>query len=436
MGAGIGAIFRAPLAGSIFAAEVMYREADLESDCLLPAFVASSVAYCVFCVWLGEWGHLLAISDPHAFRNIGELVPYTVLALVLVPIIYLYVKTFYGIEYFVDRLRGPRPLYSALGGLLTGLIGVALWKLMDDDKALSVMAYGYGILQDALDGKLVGWGGAAILAVVAFGKILTTSFTIGTGGSGGVFGPSMVIGGGIGGAIGIVAHQYGMVEHPSAFVVVGMCGFFAGAACTPISTIIMVSEITGSYELLMPAMWVCAITFILASKWSIYDKQEKNRAFSPAHKGEFTTPLLQGMRVVDIMEEGRGFSPVPLGANLKEILRLISRTHADYFPVLNNDGKMVGIFSAHDVREQLFDATLHDVAVAADFMTINPITVFPDDDLHVALGKFNIKNIDELPVVARDDPRNLIGMLRRRAITRAYDDRLQELKADREEAMD
>jgi len=190
-----------------------------------------------------------------------------------------------------------------------------------------------------------------------------------------------------------------------------------------------VSEITGSYELLMPAMWVCAITFILASRWSIYDKQEKNRAFSPAHKGEFTTPLLQGMQVSEVMEEGRGFRTVPLGATLKEILKVVSQSHADYFPVLNGDGKLVGIFSAHDVREHTFDSTLHDVAVAADFMTSNPITVFPDDDLHVAMGRFNLKNIDELPVVDRADPQKLIGMLRRRAITRAYDDKLQELKA-------
>ena len=434
MGAGIGAIFRAPLAGAIFASEVMYRDADLEPDCLLPSFVASAVAYCVFCGWLGEWSHLLAITDPPAFRNIFEILPYTLLALALVPVIIIYVKTFYGIDHFVERLPGPPPLYSALGGLLTGAVGIVLWKLMDDERALAVLAYGYGLLQDAFDGHLVGWTGAMLLLLVAFGKILTTSLTIGTGGSGGVFGPSMVIGGGIGGAVGLIAHQYGFVDHPSAFVVVGMSGFFAGAACTPISTIIMVSEITGSYELLMPAMWVGAITFILTSKWSIYDKQEKNRAFSPAHKGEFTSPLLQGMRVSDVMEEGRGFLTVSVGTKLKDIVQLVSKTHADYFPVLDDEGHLVGIFSAHDVREQLYDDTLHELAVAADIMTPDPITVFPDEDLHVALEKFNMKNIDELPVVSRDDPRKLIGMLRRRAITRAYDLKLQELKAELEDA--
>ncbi len=424
MGAGVGAIFRAPLAGALFASEVMYREAEFESDVLLPSFLSSAVAYCVLCGWFGSFTHLFEVPSNLAFNNLMDLGPYTVLALILVPIIWLNIKVFYGTESLFDRMKGPKAFAPALGGLLTGLVALGLWKATDDENSLAVLAFGYGILQQALDGSLVGWAGIQILILVAVFKILTTALTISSGGSGGVFGPAMVVGGGVGGAVGLIFQQMGLIEHPASFVVVGMCGFFAGSARTPISTIIMVSEMTGSYELLMPAMWVCAITFVICTPWTLYRKQVLNRAHSPAHKGEFMVPLLQDIVVADVMED-RAFQNVRIGTPLKEIVHLVADTHADYFPVLDNDGRFVGIFSAHDIRSFTYDDTLHELAVAADFMTTSVISITPKDDLHVALQRFNLKNIDELPVVDPDDKHKLLGMLRRRALSRAYDERLK-----------
>ena len=123
----------------------------------------------------------------------------------------------------------------------------------------------------------------------------------------------MVIGGCLGGAVGLACEQLGMDLEPGCFVVVGMCGFFAGAASTPISTIIMVSEMTGSYELLLPSMWVCGITFLLCGRFTIYTKQVPNRAFSNAHKGEFLVPLLQKLHVRDVFEPEREVTTVKLG---------------------------------------------------------------------------------------------------------------------------
>ncbi len=427
MGAGVGAIFRAPLAGALFAGEIMYREAELESDVLLPSFLSSAVAYCVLCGWFGSFGHLFIVPAGLTFDDLTELLPYTALAVVLVPVIWLNIKVFYGMEGVFERLPGPKALAPALGGLLTGLVAIGLWKATSDDNSLAVLSFGYGLLQQALDGSIVGWEGIRILVLVALFKILTTAFTISSGGSGGVFGPAMVVGGGIGGAVGLFCQQMGWVENPASFVVVGMCGFFAGSARTPISTIIMVSEMTGSYELLMPAMWVCAITFVLCTPWTLYRKQVPNRAHSPAHKGEFMVPLLQDMSVKDVMEE-RSFPVVNVGTSLKDVVHLVADTHADYFPVVDDEGRFVGIFSAHDIRSYTYDDTLHHLAVAADLMTTKIITITPEDDLHVALQRFNLKNIDELPVVDPDDKHKLVGMLRRRAMTRAYDARLKELR--------
>jgi len=337
-------------------------------------------------------------------------------------------KVFYGVERVFERIPWPRPLVVGLGALLTGVVGVGLFQATGDANALSVMSYGYGILQNALDSQIVGWAGVRLLVLVAILKILTTSLTISSGGSGGVFGPSMVIGGCLGGAVGLTCQQLGMDLNPGCFVVVGMCGFFAGAASTPISTIIMVSEMTGSYELLLPSMWVCGITFLLCGRFTIYTKQVPNRAFSNAHKGEFLVPLLQTLTVRDVLETEREITNVKVNTPLAEVVKTIARTHDDYFPVLDEEDRFVGIFSAHDVREFTFDQSVHHVAIAADLMTTDPITVTLDMDLHTALSRFGIKNLDELPVVHAAAPNRLIGMLRRRAISRAYNEKLAELK--------
>lgn len=427
MAAGIGAIFRAPFAGALFAAEILYRHAEIESEVLMPAFISSTVAYCVFCGWLGEFSSLFQLGPGYAFHDLGELLPYTIMALVLLPLIAFYTKFFYGAERRFGRMRGPRPLIAALGGLLTGAIAVTFYLLTDNEQSLAVMSYGYGILQQTLDGNIIGWEGARLLLMVGLLKVVTTSFTIASGGSGGVFGPSMVIGGGVGGAVGIACHQLGWVENPGSFVIVGMCGFFAGAAKTPISTIIMVTEMTGSYKLLLPAMWVCGLTFLLSSRWALYQKQVLHRALSPAHRGEYQVALLESMTVADVYEPV-AVDTVPFDTQLQEIVQLLVHSREDYFPVVDAEQHFVGIFSAHDVRQFTFDSTMHHLAIAADVMTSPPITVTPKDDLHTALEKFDTTKLDELPIVDADDPDKLLGRLRRREIGRAYTRKLKELR--------
>lgn len=432
MGAGIGAIFRAPLAGALFASEILYRDPEIEGEAIIPSFVACTVAYCVFCGWFQDFGRQFGIGPGLDFDHLRELVPYTVLALVLVPFIYFFTFCLSRLEHLFERAPWPKPLGAALGGLLTGAIGVLLWKSLGDQRALSVLGQGYGVVQQALDGKLVGGAAITLLFVVAAAKIVTTSLTIGSGGSAGVFGPSMVAGGAVGGAIGLLGAQLGWVERPGTFVVVGMCGFFAGAARSPIATIIMVTEITGSYQLLLPAMWVCGLCFLLAGKTTLYTKQVPNRAWSPAHRGEYMAPLLEGLRVADVQETERTPVTIRTGTPLSEILRTVTTTQADYFPVLDDSGRFVGIFSAHDVRSLTYDTAAGAIAIADDVMTVDPIVLTPDDDLHQALEKFDRKDLDELPVVDSKDPGRLLGMLRRRAVMRAYRERLRALHKHQE----
>jgi chloride channel protein, CIC family len=377
---------------------------------------------------------LFALGPGFTFENVLELLPYTLLAFALLPVIGFYTRFFYGAERFFNGLPWPRPAVAGIGGLLTGVIAVLGWSLLDDQRALAVLSSGYGILQQTLDGGILGWNGVILLMLVGIGKVLATSFTIGSGGSAGVFGPSMVIGGSVGGAVGLLCYQWGLVENPASLCIVGMCGFFAGAAKTPISTIVMVTEMTGSYQLLLPAVWVCGLTFLLSRRFALYQKQVMSRAFSPAHRGEYVEDLLEDMSVADVFEPSE-VETVTSSTDLRDIVQRIARSRQDYFPVVD-DGEFVGIVSAHDVREFTFDESVYRLAIAADIMSSPPVVVFPEDHLHKALEAFDSLLLDELPVVSGEDPNRVLGQLRRRAINRAYTKKLKDLRAMQQEHRD
>ena len=419
MGAGIGSIFRAPLAAALFAAEVLYREPEFEAEVIIPAGISSVVGYCVFCLVFG-WGSLFQSPD-FVFHNPLELGPYIVLALVLGGAGMFYVKAFYGTHQFFKRLRIPNHFKPALGGLGTGVIGCFFLK--------ETLAFGYGSAQMALHNELP----TLILLGIAFGKILTTSLSIGSGGSGGVFGPSVVIGGTLGGAVGQIFHAVipGIVTQPGAFVVVGMAGFFAGVSSAPISTIIFVSEMTNSYHLLLPSLLVCLLTFMFSRKWTIYEKQVATKLESKAHRGDFFVDVLGAIRVKELMSQVRKVQLVPERMPLSAFRVMFSSTDQHYFPVVNGDDKLTGIFSINDIRSILFDQNLGDLVRMKD--VANPAIIYttPSEDLNEVLKKFIIRNLQRLPVVKDEDASVLIGMLDRRAVIEYYNQRVEEIKSGR-----
>ena len=445
MGAGVGAIFRAPLAGALFAGEILYRDADLESDVIVPAAMASITAYSVYCISLpqAKWFSPLFGRNLHyALASPLELISYTVLALILVAVGVLYIQTFYGTHNLFQRLPLPRHFRPALGAALAGLTGLALYYgLGRDERALAVLSTGYGALQSAVDPVPLDTPpllGIQLLLAIALVKIVTTSLTIGSGGSGGVFGPSMVIGGCLGAAVGHALHAYwplpGGLSPPQAYAIVGMAGFFAGCAHAPFSTIIMVSEMTGDYALLLPTMWVSMLCFLLCRRWTLYVKQVPSRLQSAAHRGDFLIDVLEGIKVRDVYRADRKLIPVPESMSLDGIVHTLARTTQQYFPVVDENERMVGIFSADDVRSWLYDQTIWQLAVARDVMVSEIVSVAPDDDLNTALQRFTQLNLDELPVLDPADPGRLLGMLRRKETIAAYNRRLMEHKRAAAEA--
>ncbi len=427
MGAGVGAIFRAPLAGAIFAGEIMYRDADLESDVIVPTAISSIIAYSVYGLFLPSsltFSHVFSGLEAYSMQSLKELLPYSVMSLILAAVGILYIKCFYGVHDLFRKVPGVRHIRPAIGAALTGLVGITLYYSFGQNRQLlAVLATGYGTLQTAL--KSPEEIAVSVLLLVGFFKILTTSLTISSGGSGGVFGPSMVIGGCIGVATGKVVQplwqymQWGALS-PGAFGVVGMAGFFAGIARAPISTIIMVSEMTGSYQLLLPTMWVSTLCFLLCSNTTLYKKQLKTRLDSPAHRGDFLIDVLEGMTVEDVYRRDRKIESVPEAMPLAGIVKLLSQTHQHYFPVVDSNGLMVGVFSSDDVRSYIYDETIWQLADAADVMKSPFLSVTPTDDLNIAIQQFTALNIDELPVMDPQNPGILLGMLRRKETIGAY----------------
>ena len=271
--AGIAALFQAPLAGAIFGFEVLYSSSDIEYDCILPCFVASTVAYTVFAYFFG-WGALFPMPTDIVYENGLRLFPYFVLALAITFGTRFYISFFLAAERWFGSLRLPGFAVVMLGGLLTGAIGFFVPEIRGTS---------YPVIGQLLSGRNFCIGG---LVAIFFAKAIATSFTVGSGGSGGVFAPAIVCGGAIGGVTGLFfAHvlpaSWGI--HPEAFALVGMAGFLASAIRTPLTAIVMVAEISGNHGLLLPAMWVCGISFWLNNGWSLYRSQVHNRESSPVH---------------------------------------------------------------------------------------------------------------------------------------------------------
>jgi len=436
LAAGIGGMFRAPLAGGLMAAEILYSDAEFEPDVLVPCMLASIASYCVFCLNFG-WGSLFGrAAAGYQFSNPLELLPLTALALTLVAAAFAFTRA----SRLLERLLRPLPtlVRPAIGAAGAGMVAVGLYYasgLFSADGApqtalFGIMGDGYGVLDLALHGQGLWW----VLLLVAGGKIFATALTLGGGGAGGDFGPSVVIGGCVGAAVGILFYQVlpldllptGVAAGPqtlaavtAVFALVGMAGFWTAVAKVPISGVIIVSELTGSYHLLLPAMWTCAIAFLLARRFRLIDSQVPGRGDSPAHRGDFAVDVLREIRVADILPDLQGFEAVGEGTSLKQILEMKASRQA-YFPVLTHDGRFAGVFSLNDLRAVLSESSVWELLVAADIAHRKVVTVTPSQTLAEVAGRFAETSYDELPVVDDGDAGKLVGIISRRQLNNAY----------------
>lgn len=407
--AGMAAIFRTPLGAAIFAIEVLYRD-DFEADGIVPAIIASVTAYSVFITVFGQGSHLFATAASYPFRPLS-LPLYLVMAVALSYAGRLFVVILHGSKQRLwERMRIPPWLKPAVGGLMVGVIACALPQ---------VAGIGYGWLQDAISWSgtfPLGWTTVGLLAGIALAKMIATSCTISSGGSGGDFGPSLVIGGMLGAAFGQAYHLLfpSVAGEPGAFALVGMATFFGGIAHVPLASLIMVCELTGSYDLLVPLMLSAGVAFALLRHTTLYTFQAKSPLDSPAHAGELAVDLLASMRVQDAFEK-TAVEPVAMSLPLPTLLATLSATRHATFPVCDQSGALVGMVSLATLRGLIGEQHIAPILVGDAMDKL--IAVSPSETLSETLDKLLKSGYSELPVI---EDGKLVGLIGHSEIVSAY----------------
>jgi CIC family chloride channel protein len=274
------------------------------------------------------------------------------------------------------------------------------------------MGGGYGAAQVAISGASwlpATWTGVQVLLLLALAKIAATSFTIGSGGSAGDFAPSLAIGAMLGGAFGLAAKLLldDPAISPGAFALVGMAAFYGGIANTPLATLVLVCEMAGSYDLLVPLMLAQGVAFVALRRVSLYRAQVPTLRDSPVHQRELD-PLL-ALRCRDVVQRDRTFVALDPSASVRSLTIVAERAaDQDVFPVIDGTGKLCGVLSAEALRVVASNPELHDLAVVADLMAPAASATL-DQSLRDAAELMIARDLRSLPVL--DDHGAVIGLL-------------------------
>ncbi len=429
---GIGAIFRAPLGGAISAIEILYKE-DLETEALLPAVVSSVTAYSTFLIISGPlfgFQERFIFDVPPLHFHPAHLLFYLVLVLACALLGRFYVLLFHGIkEKFFDKIK-IAPLYKpAIGGFLIGVVALFVPQ---------TLGMGMGYIQEALQFDPAGLELGAVIRfclTLILLKILTVSLTIGSGGSGGVFGPSLLIGGLGGFVIGLLCYKLAPLYAPglplppiSAFVILGMSSFFAAVANAPLGALVMASEMTRGYALLAPLMLVSVMAMIFTRRYSIYHSQVKDKFHSPAHLGDISFDILRNVLLETVFRPSEVLT-IPNKTPLHQLRTIISDDRYSFpLVVRNRRDQLAGMLSMGTIREALFNEELSHLLIVKDVMT-SPVTCALDEDLHRILIKFTQQGYGRLPVVAPGEPDRVLGYVAYQEIMEAYQKEIARLKA-------
>lgn len=405
IGTGIGSIFKAPLGGAILSAEILYLQ-GFEVEALFPSFISTIIGYSIFASWQG-FTPIFGENPVAAFYSPETLISYAVLGILCGLVGILYCRTFYGVRSLFRRLNVPNYYKPAIGGLVTGLIGLALPQ---------VLGTGYGWIQLAMTPGAIP---LAIMIAVVFAKIVATSSSIGSGGSGGVFAPGLVIGGMLAASFWTMGHEFlgsYLPPGPEPFVMVGMMALFGAVGHAPIAVIIMVSEMSGTYTILAPAMIATGLAYVIVGRHTIYESQVSSPVASPAHKYEYVSPLLRVLKVKQAMISN---CPTLLpGDSVEKAAELIRRYRMN-LPVTDAAGQLVGIVAYEDILsilEGLRSLTKVEAAMSTDLAVVHP-----EETLEQALELMVAKSVAVLPVVDKTRPTKLLGLVSRRSVIEAYE---------------
>ena len=403
--AGIAATFNAPIAGSMFALEVVLGDFGLAT--FSPIVISSVMATAVSRAFLGDTPAF--IVPAYQLVSAWEFPIYLILGLFCAAVGVTFTKTLYRFEDLFDSLKFPEYLKPVIGGLILGVSGLYIPQ---------ILGVGYGAMDLALGQQLAWW----LMLLLVAAKLLATSITIGSGGSGGIFAPSLYLGVMAGGFFGMVVHYLfpNVTASPGAYSIVGMGAVVSATTHGPLAAILILFEMTGSYEIILPLMFSCIIATIASGqlmKESIYTLKLVRRGVDIREGKEVN--VLKSMHVKDVMSPH--VETVSEDWPLKTMSDKISKSKYNSFPVLNSKNKLAGILSFNDYSEVIFDEDLKFIVVVKDLASSNVVTVSSIDNLYTALEKISRNDFSTLPVVSPDDPAQLVGIVTRRDVIGAYE---------------
>ena len=403
--AGIAASFNAPLAGVLFALEIILG--DFAIHTFSPIIIASVIGTVT---GRALEGNEVTFNVPvHELVHPTEIIFYLALGMLCGIVARLFTfMYFYVQQIFEEKFNMPDLYKPAIGGLIVGMVSIFMPQILGN---------GYDVMEQALTGQMF-WGLAFLLV---FMKIICTSITLGSGGMGGVFAPSLFIGAMVGTAFGSSVHFIFPTLSASAetYSVVGM-GAVAGAVMqAPLTNILMLFELTNDYTLILPIMATCiaaSYTYQRFTKHSIYMQNLLNKGINIRHGREAS--IMNSIKVQDVMSTD--ITTIAQEMPFRKILETISYSKNFYFPVLDNRGDMTGILSFSDIREVIFEEQLGDLLVAGELANTKVYSLTPQQNLNEAMEIFSQLDVDQLPVVRSEDKLKVIGMLTRGDMMASY----------------
>ena len=405
--AGIAAAFNAPIAGALFAVEIILM--DFAVAQFSPIVISSVMATVISHTFEGNFTAF--IVPKYQLASPVEIGFYFVLGAASGLVAYLFIKTlYYSEEIFDNRIKIPEYLKPALGGIGIGLIALVFPQ---------IMGVGYDSINNALYGNMIWYVALALI----FMKILATSLTLGSGGSGGIFAPSLFMGAMLGYFFGSFVHTYfpDITASPGAYALVAMGGLVAGTTRAPITAIIIVFELTNDYRIILPLMITCIMSMIVSSKLSresIYTLKLVLRNIGI--KEGMETNIMESIPVKNVYR--KDFETINVTDNFNQIVNRVIRGKENDFPVVNKDGRVSGMISIHDIKDSIYEKeSLQNLLIAGDISNQFYETLLPDESCQIALDKFRKYSFDGLPVVNDKDSNKIIGVLWRKDIQDAYD---------------
>jgi CIC family chloride channel protein len=398
---GISAAFNAPIAGAMFALEILMGYVGLDFSLVVLSSVSSAIVSRAFL------GASPAFAVP-AYRHMSVTeMPLSLVLGILAGIIALaFVRLLYRLEHIFDDWRFPPYWKPAVGGILVGVIGFFLPQIFGTS---------FPAMEDTLNVRLP----FLLMGVLIFGKMVGTSLTLGSGGSGGDLAPLLFIGAVLGGAFGHIAHAVvpSFGADVGAYALLGMGAVFGGAAQAPITAIMLIFEMTGDYTLILPVMASTVISSLIYNMWqpeSIYTLKVVSQGIR--FRAGRDVDVMAATPVREAMTHRLLF--VPEEMTVEGFLQKSAEEHHEWFPVLNQSGELTGVVTAQDVQIALGNGDLH--AKVGDLATKDVVTVNPNNSLHDVLVRFHVRDLGHLPVVDPGDPKKLLGIISRAHIIRAY----------------